>query len=104
MKGFASSAEDAEAMANRAADAFVGYLTEQQVAADIPPEKRVEVLITSRATPAEVFEGRSLARPMVVLLAVLAGVVGLAFLLDNIRPHREPLRAEKQAPLRSAGR
>jgi capsular polysaccharide biosynthesis protein len=104
MKGFGESAADAEEMANRAADAFVAYLTEQQVAAEIPEEKRVEVMITSRATPAEVFEGRSLARPIVVFIAVLAGFVGLAFLLDNLRPQREPMRSENKAPLRSAGR
>src|SRR5919106_6562611 len=53
MKGYGTSPGAAQAIANRAADAFRAYLTNEQARNRIPKAKRVEVVVTSRASPAE---------------------------------------------------
>jgi hypothetical protein len=94
MKGYGTSAGAAEAIANRAADAFRAYLTREQAKNRIPKAKRVEVVVTSRASPAEVFAARSMARPVFVFLLVVLVFVALAFVLENLRP--APISLERQ--------
>lgn len=94
MKGYGRSPEVAEAMANRAADAFRVYLRREQARNRIPEAKRVEVVVTSRASSAELFVARSMVRPIFVFLLVLLGFVALAFVLENLRPG--PFRANEK--------
>ena len=71
MKGFGPTAALAESAANLAADEFRRYLASEQVQARIAKDRRVSVVVTSRAIPAEVVEPRSLVRPIFLFLLVM---------------------------------
>jgi hypothetical protein len=86
LNGYGSSAEDAQTVASLAMDSLRSYVMAEQERANIPPDERVQLLVSSRAIPAEVVEGRSVARPIAVFIAVLAAFVALAFVLENVRP------------------
>lgn len=86
MKGYGPSPELAEGAANIAAEQFQRYLSEEQARANIAEDRRVEVVITSRAIPAQIVEPRSVVRPIFLLLLVLMATVGLVFMLENLRP------------------
>jgi hypothetical protein len=84
--GYAASPERAEETANKAADAFLAYLSNEQALNRIPADKRIEVTVIKRAADAQVFASRSIVRPMFLSLLILMVFVGLAFVLENLRP------------------
>jgi hypothetical protein len=86
MKGYGTSPEAAAAIANRATEAFRTYLEEEQARNGIPESRRVEVVITKEARGAELFEPRSVVRPIFIFLVVAMIFVALAFALENFRP------------------
>ena len=86
MKGFGPTPQMAQQAANLAATQFQRYLAEEQKRARIPDDRRVEVVITSRAIPAQILEPRSIVRPVFLFLFVLMATVGLVFVLENLRP------------------
>src|SRR5919106_5530723 len=59
MKGFGHTPAVPERMADRAADAFRAYLRKEQARNRIPAAKRVAVVVTSRASGAELVAARS---------------------------------------------
>ena len=90
MKGFGPTAELAEAAANIAAEEFRRYLASEQVQARISKDRRVSVVVTSRAIPAEIVEPRSIVKPIFLFLLAMMAAIGLAFVLENLRPRRQP--------------
>jgi hypothetical protein len=84
--GFGDSPKMAEYSANLATAAFRRYLGISQRQARIPAEKRVEVVVTRQAISAELFEPRSVVRPIFLLFLVLMSTIALVFVLENIRP------------------
>jgi hypothetical protein len=86
MKGFGPTPEIAKFSADSATAAFRRYLDEKQAAARIPLSKRVEVVVTNRATTPELFEPRSIVRPIFLFLLVVMAAIALAFVLENVRP------------------
>jgi hypothetical protein len=90
LKGYGSSPEDAVDVAERASAAFIEYLEKVQDENDIAANKRVEVEVTSSATAPEIFEKRSIVRPMFLFLLITTGFIALTFALENLRPRREP--------------
>jgi hypothetical protein len=96
MKGYGPTAALAEFAANHATTAFRRYLGSKQAEARISRDKRVETVVTSRATPAELFEPRSIVRPIFLLLLVLMASIGLAFVLENLWPR--PRTASPHVP------
>jgi hypothetical protein len=92
----AETPDEAKQLAARATEAFRTYLDEQQVVNEIPPAERVQVpVLTAPAKPILV-QGPSIVRPIFLFLAVLAVVVGIAFLLENLRPR--PAAASVRSP------
>jgi hypothetical protein len=89
--GFAEDPVEAERMAVAGTVAFVSYLTEQQEAATIPEAERVVVTIVNGADPGSLFEGRKKTRPIATFLAVMIAIIGLAFVLENLRPRVRPV-------------
>ena len=106
MKGYGPSAQAAVDMANRSAEAFRDFLRTEQRESDIPDEKRVEVVVTQRASGAEVFEARSYVRPIFLFLLIMMAVLALAFCLENLRPRTmrppAPDLREAEPPARAA--
>lgn len=86
------SPAEAVSLARREVDAFQRYLVEQQHTTGIPQKERVIAKVNQQAQFAELYADRSKTRPIMVFLTVLVVVVGLAFILENLRPriHPEP--------------
>ena len=86
----ATSPQRAMKLAVRGASAFETYLTEQQRINDVPTDDRVVVQQVERPRGAEIYRPRSKTMPIVIFLAVMFATVGLAFLLENVRPPARP--------------
>jgi hypothetical protein len=90
----APSTHLAVSAAARQTAAFVSYLANKQAQNGIAPGKRVRVALIQRAQPAELLKGRSKTLPIVVFLTVMLAVVGLAFMLENLRPRVHVVESE----------
>jgi len=84
--GFASSPNNAVRIANRVSDSFVNYVNENQRVNHVPPAQRVILQVTTKATSATVKSGRHYTLPIIVFLVTLIATLGLAFILENLRP------------------
>ena len=84
--GLGPTASAAMTYANAGADAFRNYLISQQQANGIPPQQRVALATTNRAKTAALFAGRRKTTPIVIFMTVLLAAIGLAFILENLRP------------------
>lgn len=84
----------------RASNALVQYIRQEQVANRIPDDDRVLLQPIETPTPktAKLLAGRPKVTPLVVFVGVMALVIGLALLLENLRPRSTPteLRAEAE--------
>lgn len=85
----------AEQLAARHLKAFVGYIEREQARAGIPPEERVVLQTVRKPQEAELLVARKKTRPVIVLVAVLIVVLGLAFALENLRPRVRVLPAQE---------
>lgn len=95
----------AVSLAERETAALREYLRRQQDATGIKQQDRVVVNVLKRATKAELYEGRSTTPAIVAFLTVLIATVGLAFLLENLRPRvRIAITEEPTAPTAVATR
>jgi hypothetical protein len=91
----ANSPAAAVRLVERARASLTKYVLDQQAQNQIPQSKRVILQVVNAAEPPLLTAKRSITRPLVVLIATLMVFVGLAFLLENLRP-RVP-RAESGA-------
>ena len=82
----AGSSQEAIALAQRAAAALDRYVEQQQHTNKVPASDRVVLLRLLRAEEATITKPRPKTIPVVVFLLVAAGTIGLAFLLENLRP------------------
>lgn len=82
----ATSPRGAVELAQRNATALISYLERQQVVNDVPTGDRVVVEQLVRPRPPQIFRPRSKTMPIVVFLATMLATIGLAFLLENLRP------------------
>ena len=80
----ASSPRVARNGAVRVSNAFRAYVRGQQAQARIPNADRVLVSVAERPQDAELIVARSKILPVVVFIAVIALVFGLALVLDNL--------------------
>jgi hypothetical protein len=97
-----TSPRGAVTLAQRSARAFETYLTEQQRLNKVPADDRVVVQQVMRPRGAEIYQPRSKTLPIVIFMAVMFAVVGLAFLLENLRPRRpgDPVAVAHEGPAR----
>jgi hypothetical protein len=86
IQGLARSPAAAAGLANRVTDAFRAYLEEYQDASNVPESERVDTPVIRRAAGATLTEGRSMTRPVFIFLLMMTLVIGLAFVLQNLRP------------------
>jgi hypothetical protein len=84
--GVASSGAGAVELANRDADALRTYVDQQQSSGATPKGLRVSLTPVQRATGAAILVGRKKTTPIVIFLTVLIAAIGLAFILENLRP------------------
>jgi len=76
---------DAERASRTAADLFRSYIAQQQTSAGIPPSQRVLLQVVSTKAPT-LTKARKKTLAIVTFLAVMIATVGLAFILENMRP------------------
>ncbi len=88
LSGESSTPAKATALTVRASRALLSYLESRQKAAGIPPRQRVVVDVVRRIDKPQLVRPRSKALPIIVFLAGLSAIVGLAFVMENIRPRR----------------
>jgi hypothetical protein len=89
----ADAATPAKAMrlAHRAARAFMSYVLDQQNAANIAPGKRVQFRVVNAPQGATLVGPRKKTLPIVIFLTLLTATLGLAFVLENLRPRVRPI-------------
>jgi hypothetical protein len=97
--GIAPTQTGAVALAQRASDALRRYIELKQQGNGIPVEQRVVLtqIKEPRLATVQLLKGRSKTLPIVVFLVVLFGVIGLALVLENLRPRIRPVAAEAAA-------
>ena len=86
LAGRANSANGAVSAVEYGRRALVEYVKRQQQAAKIPTDQRIELQTVQGATSPVVVEPRKKTLAVVVFLAVLVAGLGLAFILENLRP------------------
>ena len=97
--GAALTPSGAIATAQAGANALMGYLRQQQRAAGIPKAHRVVLQEILRPRKTTVLNPTKKTLPVVVFLTVMLAVLGLAFVLENLRtvPEAVALRPEADA-------
>jgi len=100
VRGIATSPEGAVVVAQRASNAFQEFLDTEQDRRAIPAEQRVVLTEVRHPTlgTTVLLEGRTKTLPIVVFLTVMLAVIGLAFILENIRPRVRPVPSEVASP------
>jgi hypothetical protein len=89
----APTGAQAVALANRTATTIRSVIYRQQAQADIPDKQRVVLQVFSAARNATVVSGRKKTLPIVIFLSVLLATIGLAFVLENLRPRLREVEA-----------
>ena len=86
LSGSANSAREAVSAVNYGTRALVEFVERQQQVANIPKDQRIELQSVQRATKPVVVVPRKKTLAVIVFVALLMATVGLAFILENIRP------------------
>ena len=84
--GIAATRSDSLELTARATKALVTFVRQQQAANGIPANNRVLVQEIASPGRSTLLSPRSTTVPIMVFLAVLTLVVGIAFALENLRP------------------
>jgi hypothetical protein len=98
--GTADSAKLAIWIARRQVQGLLDYVQTQQAKAQIPDDRRVVVKVLNRAEKATILKGRKKTLPIIVFLAVMVAVTGLAFALENLRPRVRVVAGKTVPPVR----
>lgn len=94
----ASSPNAARELAKQATAALRAYIFRNQEENGIPADRRTEIPVVNRPDTATLVSGRSPVKPIFIMLIGLAATLGLAFVLENLRPRVRPAAAAP-APL-----
>ena len=98
ISGMGSTPAAAVALTIRATNAFRIFLEEQQMRNRIPAQNRVLLTVIAKADPPKLVKGRSKTLPLVVFVTVMLAILGLVFMLENIRPRVRPVAADEVQP------
>jgi len=86
ISGVAATPAMAQRISAGGAAAFDTYLNRRARAAGIPPKQRVKLTVLNAPLGAELITKRKKTVPLVVFLTVMIATIGLAFVLENLRP------------------
>jgi hypothetical protein len=86
LTAIATSPRGAVQLAERSATAVGSYIRDQQRLNKVPASDRVVIEQLEQPKQPTIWQGRSKTLPIVVFLAVMMATIGLAFLLENLRP------------------
>ena len=97
ISGAATAPQDAIELTRAASGAFRSYIAQRQVDAGIPESQRIIVSVLNEPDKVMVIRPHKKTIPLMVFVAVLAATVGLALILENVRPR---VRAVEPVPER----
>lgn len=102
LSGVASTPEMASRVAAKAAVAFRRYFNRLATNAKINPEDRVQLSVLNQPSGAQLIAKRKKTVPIFVFLTVMIAAVGLAFVLENLRPRMRLVesRRDEERPRR----
>jgi hypothetical protein len=88
VSGVAPTPLAAAVTARRGTDALRTYLREKQTEGRVPSDQRVLLTVLREAQPTDavLLAPRKKTRPIVIFLTVMMAILGLAFVLENVRP------------------
>jgi hypothetical protein len=86
IQGLATSQRNASVVAAAAVTAFTTFIESQQRRSGVPENQRVILKVLEQPVKAQLVRGRPKTLPIVVFFAIMFCVVGLAMLLENLRP------------------
>jgi hypothetical protein len=81
-------------LVKREADAFLVYLRRLQAEGAIPKEQRAQISIV-KGDQIRLLKPRSKTVPIMIFMLVMIATVGLAFMLENLRPRARLVAAEE---------
>jgi hypothetical protein len=84
--GTAKRGADAVSIASRGGNALIGYVVSRQNIANIPKRQRIQITVLTQAQPAKLLAGRKKTLPIVIFVTIMIATIGLAFILENLRP------------------
>jgi hypothetical protein len=90
----APTPESAIHFAVRTTKAFSEYIQSEQRLTGIPEDERVVLEVVKGPNEVELLDGRSKTLPMAVFLTAMLAVLGIAFVLENLRPRIRPVLSE----------
>jgi hypothetical protein len=103
ISGLGHNPKDAITLANAGATSLLTYIKHQQEDAGIPVQQRITPQVISAASGALLTAGRRKTAPIVIFLTVLLASIGLAFILENLRPRVQLVgRVPEDADVRPA--
>jgi hypothetical protein len=89
----AATKERAAELVGRETQAFLSFLEQQQSVNGIPTDKRVQVSIV-KGDQIRLLKKRSKTVPILIFMLVGIATLGLAFMLENLRPRERRLQVE----------
>jgi hypothetical protein len=95
--GIAESKRDSLELTRRGTNALLAYIRNNQHSSDIPDNDRIMVQVIQAPGKSKLIAGRSKTMPIVVFLGVLSVAIGLAFVLENLRPRARVLADSENA-------
>ena len=101
--GTATSPPGAKVTAQRGVKALRSYILNQQLASQVEPSNRIILEGLGPPDKPTVVRSPSITRPVFIFLAVLIAFLGVAFVLENLRP-RIPVRVASRDNLVEAHR
>lgn len=87
----AATAQGAVDLNRRQIEAFEKFIAAEQQRNKIPPDERVQVTALAEPANAVLETPRKKTRPIAIFMAVLIATLGLAFVLENMRPRVRPV-------------
>ncbi len=91
LSAVSNSPGNAKALAQRHLSALESWLRRSQNEAGIQSDNRVVLEPINGPTKARLIQGRKKTMAMLIFLAVSMAVIGLAFVLENLRPRARPV-------------
>jgi hypothetical protein len=94
VNGLGPTAADAEHASQAGAAVFMRYFKQQEIANGVAPKNRVRLAILNKAAAPQILVKRKKTLPIVIFIAVMTAAIGLAFILENLRPRVRVVPAE----------
>jgi hypothetical protein len=94
VEGSGPTAADAVHTSQRGAGVFMEYFKRQQILHGVAPRNRVQLQVLNTASAPQILVARKKTLPIVIFIAVMTAAIGLAFILENLRPRIRAVPAE----------